>query len=100
MSSTQLTSSEIENLRQQIEAINTEIIQLIANRVKVAEKIGEHKKAQNKDVYQPDREKEVLQSCHKQATEVGLDGETIESIFAKIIQLSRKSQRDDQQQDS
>jgi len=94
MSSTQLTSSEIENLRQQIETINTEIIQLIANRVKIAEKIGEHKKMQNKDVYQPDREKEVLQSCHKQATEVGLDGETIESIFAKVIQLSRQAQTD------
>jgi len=95
MPSTQLTSSEIDQLRQQIGDINTEIIQLIADRVEVAEKIGEHKKAKNKSIYQPEREKAVLQSCHKQATEVGLDGEAVEKIFAGIIQLSRKAQQDD-----
>jgi len=92
MSSQQLTSSEIKKLRQEIKKINTQIIDLIADRVETAEKIGEHKKAQNIPVYQPEQEQAVLNACHKRANEAGLDGQMVEEIFADIIALSRNAQ--------
>jgi chorismate mutase len=92
MSSSNTTS--IKELRQEIEGINAEIIELIANRVEVAQKIGEQKKKKDISVHQPKREKRVLRLCKEQAETVGLDKGAIEDIFDRIIKLSRKRQKD------
>jgi len=93
MSSSTNTTS-IKELRQKIEGINAEIIELIADRVTVAQRIGEQKKDQNMSVYQPKREKRVLRLCKKRAETVGLDKDVIEDIFVRIIELSRSRQQD------
>jgi chorismate mutase/prephenate dehydrogenase len=83
----------IQSLRQDIDDINQEIIELIAKRVEVAKSIGDKKASHDEPIHQPDREKEVLRSCRKKAEESGLDPDTINDVFKAVIRMCRKKQK-------
>ncbi|MBU0614934.1 MAG: chorismate mutase, partial [Nanoarchaeota archaeon] len=48
----------LEELRNKIDNINSQIIQLLAERAEVSKKIADEKKKIGKDIYDPDREEE------------------------------------------
>ncbi|WCL48899.1 prephenate dehydratase [Leptospira sp. GIMC2001] len=53
------TESELNQLRNKIDSLDSEIIRLIQDRAKVGSEIGEIKKKTGDPIYRPDREKEV-----------------------------------------
>ena len=71
-----------------IAEMDNEIMELIADRLAVARRIGAMKLTTGKKIRQPDAEKKVKERIEKKATELGLSNENIQEIFAGIIEAS------------
>ncbi len=76
----------IEELRKDIDKINAQLVELLAQRMRIAEQIAECKKANAIPVYAPEREKQVIENVKTLARKSGLDEKAAEEIFRKIIE--------------
>ncbi|AIZ62716.1 cytochrome C4 [Hymenobacter sp. DG25B] len=74
----------LASLREQINQLDAEIIQLLGRRMGVAEKIGEYKKENDITILQTTRWNEVLERAQRQGTSVGLTPEFVEQYFAAV----------------
>ncbi len=67
----------LEKLRQQINHLDDEMMQLLGQRMKVADKIGEYKRANNITILQTNRWNEILERGFKRGEKAGLSKEFI-----------------------
>ncbi|MBK8503071.1 MAG: bifunctional 3-deoxy-7-phosphoheptulonate synthase/chorismate mutase type II [Saprospiraceae bacterium] len=84
----QVFHHNIEDLRQRIDAIDKELIQMMGNRMKVSQKIGEYKKQNNIAVLQPDRWNEIIDKAMQMAGPLDLSEEFISKVLKAIHQES------------
>jgi chorismate mutase len=80
---------ELEALRRSIDDLDGRILQLIAERVRVVLAVGEYKRRNNIAVYDPERERRMLDRLCSQAPHP-LDAETVRRIFERLIDESRR----------
>jgi len=82
----------IDELRQRIDEIDTELVALLNSRAACALAIGRAKKAAGLDLYQPLREADVL--SHVQQINGGpLDNGAIRRLFERVIDEARRLER-------
>lgn len=74
----------LQNLRKEIDDIDDEILNLIAKRMIVSEKIGDFKKQHKVTVLQMDRWKQVLEHHINKGVGLGLNDESVKEIFEII----------------
>lgn len=74
----------LEKLREQINHIDDEIIQLLGNRMKVAEKIGVYKKENNITILQTNRWNEILEKGIRKGEKLGLSKDFILKYFDAV----------------
>lgn len=79
----------LEELRKQIDSIDHEIVQLIAERIRVAGEIGEEKHKLGRPIEDNAREQVVLQHVREIAKEENLSQEAIEEIYRRVIALAK-----------
>jgi chorismate mutase len=84
--------SHIEELRDQIDSIDYQIIDLISQRMKVSEKIGEYKWLSNVSVFQLERWIKILNTRLDRAEEEDLDRSFMESVLQTIHEESIRRQ--------
>jgi chorismate mutase len=88
--------SELGRLREQIEQVDRALVQLIADRVRLAREVGTEKRDAGLPTLDPTREAEVVQQAVVQARESGLEyDDDIRQIFSLLIGLSRRAQAHD-----
>jgi chorismate mutase len=85
----------IDELRQRIDQLDEKLVELLNERAHCALEIGKLKKTLGLDVYQPEREAEVLHHVrsHGQQTESPLEGDAIVRVFERIIDEARRIER-------
>ena len=71
----------LEKLRQQINHLDDELMQILGQRMKIAEKIGEYKKNNNITILQTNRWNEILQRAVQKGEGLGLSREFIKKYF-------------------
>ena len=74
----------LEKLRQQINHLDDELMQILSQRMKIAEKIGEYKKNNNITILQTNRWNEILERAFTQGAKVGLSKEFITRYFDAV----------------
>jgi len=79
-------------LRQQIDALDQQLVQLLAERRRVVEKVAELKQEQNLPMFHPAREENLISTRRAQATAAGLDPDYIEDLFRTVLRHSRAGQ--------
>ena len=82
----------LEELRKKVDEIDAKLVRLIAERIRISEKIGEEKKRQGKQIGDPERERKVLQNVRRIARDKKISKEDIESIYQQIMAASKKVQ--------
>jgi len=86
------TLTRLRELRQQIDELDTQLVQLLSARAACALEIGRVKKEEGMEVYQPAREAEVL--AHVQELNRGpLDDGAIRRLFERVIDEARRLER-------
>ena len=82
----------LDELRQRIDEIDEQLVQLLSARAECALAIGHEKRSAGLEVYQPSREMEVLE--HVQRINLGpLDDGAVKRLFERIIDEARRLER-------
>jgi chorismate mutase len=74
----------LSKLREQINQIDDELLSLLGQRMKIADKIGEYKKENNITILQTNRWNEILDKATKKGEKLGLGKEFITKYFDAI----------------
>jgi len=82
----------LEDLRKKIDETDTELVTLIAQRLRIAREIGREKRKRGKPVEDTAREERVLESARRIARDESLNEADIESIYKEIMTLSKSVQ--------
>jgi chorismate mutase len=85
-------SEELAQHRAAIERIDRELIALIAERVRIARRVGDLKRTGGVPTLDPVREAVVVRRAGATARELGLEEEDVREIFWHLIGLSRRAQ--------
>ena len=80
---------ELEALRRSIDDLDGRILELVAERVRVVLAVGQYKRRHDIAVYDPERERKMLERLCSQAQHP-LDAETVRRIFERLIDESRR----------
>ena len=83
----------IEDLRNDIDRVDEVLVRLLNERARCACEIGKIKKEQNVEIYQPDREKQVLNHVRSVAAQGPLDPDAVVRLFERIIDEARRLER-------
>jgi chorismate mutase len=74
----------LEKLRQQINHLDDELMQILSTRMRVAEKIGQYKKENNITILQTNRWNEILERAFQKGEKLGLSKEFITKYFDAV----------------
>ncbi|MEP6513680.1 MAG: chorismate mutase, partial [Parafilimonas sp.] len=74
----------LEKLRQQINQLDDELMQILSQRMKIADKIGQYKKENNITILQTNRWNEILQRAFDKGEKFGLSKEFITKYFDAV----------------
>jgi chorismate mutase len=74
----------LEKLREQINHLDDELMQLLGQRMKVADKIGEYKKTNNVTILQTNRWNQILERAFVKGANLGLSKEFITKYFDAV----------------
>jgi chorismate mutase len=74
----------LEKLRQQINHLDDELMQILSTRMKVAERIGQYKKENNITILQTNRWNEILERAFVKGEKLGLSKEFITKYFDAV----------------
>lgn len=86
---------KIEDLRQRIDQLDEKLVELLTERAHCALQIGKLKHDLGLEVYQPDREAQVLHHVQSHGRQMGspLGGDAIVRVFERIIDEARRIER-------
>lgn len=88
-----LSSPELETWRSEINAIDEQLLQLLAERNDVAKKIGDYKHARKMCILQPERYRELMAERERAGLCHGLDKQYIHDLFSRIHEESVHQQQ-------
>jgi chorismate mutase len=79
---------DLDALRQRIDAIDTQILALVAERIQIVLQVGDYKRQRGMPVYDPERERALLDRLSSDPP-TPLDGATVRRIFERLVDESR-----------
>lgn len=86
---------DMDRLRERIEQVDAELVQLVAERVRLARRIGSVKHRAGLATLDTAREAAVVRRAAALARDTGLDVEPVRDLFWLLIGLCRRAQTDD-----
>ncbi|MCR6095492.1 bifunctional 3-deoxy-7-phosphoheptulonate synthase/chorismate mutase [Salipaludibacillus agaradhaerens] len=87
-------NEQLEELRDQLDSINEQLVELINERAKVAQEIGRVKRAQGLNRFDPVRERKMLDIIENK-NKGPFETSTLQHIFKQIFKASLELQEDD-----
>ncbi|EKO3572429.1 bifunctional chorismate mutase/prephenate dehydrogenase [Vibrio metschnikovii] len=87
-------AEELNALREQIDALDKQMIDLLARRLALVEQVGEVKSRYGLPIYVPEREASMLASRRTEAEAQGVPPQLIEDILRRTMRESYASEKD------
>lgn len=85
-------NSTLEDFRQEIDAIDDQIVELLGRRFTIISEVKRVKQQMGATTYQPDREKKILERVVAKGRELGLNPLLLQALFIQIFSVSKKEQ--------
>jgi chorismate mutase len=85
-------AGELARLRGEIEAVDRQIVGLIARRVALARRVGPLKQALGMPILDPPREAAIVRRAGELARDAGLPDEDVRYVFWHLVGLGRRVQ--------
>jgi chorismate mutase len=85
-------TQELTTLRAEIERIDAGLIAAIAERMRLARRIGRLKQIAGLTLVHPAREAAVVRRAGELARDQGIEDEAVREIFWRLIEMSRREQ--------
>ena len=87
-----ITTESLNELRDKIDKLDDQLLELLARRMRVSRDIGQYKKEHNMPVLQAQRYEELLDKRARQAVQMGMDREFMRSVLQAIHEESVRQQ--------
>lgn len=84
----------LEPLRDEIDRIDRQVVELLARRKQVIQKVTEVKQEHDLPTHHPAREENLITARRHQAVQAGLDPDYVEELFRTVLRHSRAGQLD------
>ena len=85
---------DLEELREEIESIDREIVERIAQRTYVADTIADVKEERGLPTTDEDQEQAVMDRAGENAEQFDVDSNLVKAIFRLLIELNKVEQRE------
>ena len=82
----------LDHLRDQIDGIDKQLVELLAQRRRVVQQVTEVKQQHDLPTFHPAREENLISTRRAQASAAGLDPDYIEDLFRTVLRHSRVGQ--------
>jgi len=92
MNTTGERDRQLQEMRGRIDALDRQLLDLLARRQEVVAEVVAFKKEHQLPVYHPSREADLIDERRRRAQELALDPDCIEEIFRNIMRFSRTTQ--------
>lgn len=89
---TEVSLDELMKMRQFIDELDEKIIELLADRMNISEKIGEYKRGHNMTIFQLERWRHIFETRTKQGTGLGLSEDFLKKFLENLHQESIRRQ--------
>jgi len=83
---------ELKQYRDQIDVLDTQLVELLAARKQMTSAIGTVKRAHSMPIYVPEREADLIAKRRQQAIDAGISGDLIEDVLRRMMRDSYYSQ--------
>ncbi|MDF2177145.1 bifunctional chorismate mutase/prephenate dehydrogenase [Aliiglaciecola sp. CAU 1673] len=83
---------ELAALRAQIDALDSQLVELLQKRLQITRKVGEYKSRTGLPIYVPSREAQLLAKRREEAEQRGLSPALIEDLLRRIMRESYQTQ--------
>jgi len=87
-------TQDLNQLRQQIDLVDTELVKLLARRKQLVASVGEIKQAAGVPIYAPEREQALLQARRQEAEAAGVSPDLIEDLLRRMMRESYQAESD------
>lgn len=87
-------AEELNALRDKIDAVDRQLIDLLAARLALVGEVGEVKSRHGLPIYAPDREASMLARRRTEAELLGVPGDLIEDVLRRVMRESYASEKD------
>lgn len=87
-----MTPDDIIQLRNELDMIDSQLLQLLSHRMQISSTIGNIKREHNMPIFQPQRWQQVLDKQIANAITLGLDAQFVKELFEKIHTESLRQQ--------
>jgi chorismate mutase len=84
----------LDELREEIESIDREIVERIAQRTYVADTIADVKREQGLPTVDEEQERQVMDRAARNADAFDVDANLVKAIFRLLIELNKVEQRE------
>ena len=84
----------LDELREEIETIDRELVELIAQRTYVADSIARVKREQGLPTTDQAQERQVMERAGRNAERFDVDANMVKAIFRLLIELNKVEQRE------
>ncbi|MGB3727153.1 MAG: bifunctional chorismate mutase/prephenate dehydrogenase [Glaciecola sp.] len=85
-------SSQLDEHRQLIDALDTQLVELLAKRKQCTTAIGDIKRNHSMPIYVPERERELIGKRREQAEREGISADLVEDVLRRMMRDSYYSQ--------
>lgn len=82
----------LKEIRNEIDALDQELIEVFAKRLALVKKVGEIKHKQGLPIYVPEREADMLAARRKEAEKMGVPADLIEDVLRRVMRESYVSE--------
>jgi len=83
----------LDQLREEIESIDRELVELIAQRTYVADSIARVKREEGLPTTDEDQEQRVMERAARNAERFEVDADRVKAVFEELIELNKQNQR-------
>ncbi|MCC5880318.1 MAG: bifunctional chorismate mutase/prephenate dehydrogenase [Idiomarina sp.] len=84
---------KLASLRAQIDAVDNELVSLLARRMQLTTMVGDIKSHLGQPLYVPTRERELIDARRAQATQQGVAPDLVEDVLRRVMRESYQSQK-------
>ncbi|MFT7315213.1 MAG: chorismate mutase/prephenate dehydrogenase, partial [Paraglaciecola sp.] len=85
-------STELDQLRLEIDEVDSQLVKLLAKRSSLTAKVGVYKSKVGLPIYVPSREAELIDSRRRQAEATGVPPALVEDLLRRIMRESYHTQ--------
>lgn len=85
---------ELSEIRKELDKLDAELVSTLSKRMALIPEVAKYKKQNNIARYQPEREKQVIETKRKLAKELKVNPDLVEKIFKEIINDAHRIEKD------